>query len=458
MKALLAISIKVRLYAILFTGFALTIAMVTSRTYELQAALVGTITIVYAVAMSVYLRLRGPNAFINGALAVWAHPSLGLFGNLPHNWPRFAKHAALYAVLALVGLVLLASEQGSAFVKSSDDVAYWRSVGAGKVIVAAIFATVEFLAVPLIMRLGPNPSVGPAVAWFTVAGLVALLVGHLVLVLIWPQLTSQPELSLFLDLVHYLPASAVLLFGMCIFVRGVSVSAWRTHLTEQTLRAEAAERGRQLAESQLAMMQAQIEPHFLYNTLASVQYLVRKDGKAADFLLTQLIRYLRHAMPKLREPMSHLGQEFELADAFLQIARMRMGGRLTVSVELVEELHDIAFPPLVLQTLVENALKHGVEPKVGAVWVKVSAELVGDKLRLTVSDNGVGIGRGPSATAGSGTGLKNIRERLAGIYGETAVLSVSGLPEGGVAATVQLVNPQARKPSEFTKPNEPQEF
>ena len=451
MKALLAISIKVRLYAILFAGFALTIAMVTSRTYELQAALVGTITIVYAVAMSVYLRLRGPNAFINGALAGGAHPSLGLFGNLPHNWPRFAKHAVLYAVGALVGLVLLASEQGSAFVESADEVAYLRSVGAGKVIVAAIFATVEFLAVPLIMRLGPNPSVGPAVAWFTVAGLVALLVGHLVLVLIWPQLTSQPELSLFLDLVHYLPVSAVLLFGMCIFVRGVSVSAWRTHLTEQTLRAEAAERGRQLAESQLAMMQAQIEPHFLYNTLASVQYLVRKDGASADFLLTQLIRYLRHAMPKLRQPMSTLAQEFELADAFLQIARMRMGGRLSVNVELALDLHDIAFPPLVLQTMVENALKHGVEPKVGPVWVNVSAELAGDQLQLVVSDNGVGIGYGPSGNAGSGTGLKNIRERLAGIYEGRASLSVNSLPEGGVAATVHLDLRQPIKSTTLTQ-------
>jgi len=281
----------------------------------------------------------------------------------------------------------------------------------------------------------------------------AIVVGE-----VFDHLSSLPALGPYLDLFGSTTDILTLLIGASLVWRYMAVSAWQSRLTEQTLRAESAERARQLAESQLAMMQAQIEPHFLYNTLASVQYLVRKDGKAADFLLTQLIRYLRHAMPKLREPMSHLGQEFELADAFLQIARMRMGGRLTVSVELVEELHDIAFPPLVLQTLVENALKHGVEPKVGAVWVKVSAELVGDKLRLTVSDNGVGIGRGPSATAGSGTGLKNIRERLAGIYGETAVLSVSGLPEGGVAATVQLVNPQSRKPSEFTKPNERQEF
>jgi len=156
-------------------------------------------------------------------------------------------------------------------------------------------------------------------------------------------------------------------------------------------------------------------------------------------------------MPKLRQPMSTLAQEFELADAFLQIARMRMGGRLSVNVELASDLHDIAFPPLVLQTMVENALKHGVEPKVGPVWVNVSAELAGDQLQLVVSDNGVGIGYGPSGNAGSGTGLKNIRERLAGIYEGRASLSVNSLPEGGVAATVHLDLRQPIKSTTLTQ-------
>jgi len=311
---------------------------------------------------------------------------------------------------------------------------------------------------PLVRRMGASPPVGPTIAWFTLAGVISLVAGDFVMTLTLPRVTaaaaSMPELVPFVESMAYLPAALLCLVALDLAWRSMAVRAWRAELSDERARTEAAERGRQLAESQLAMMQAQIEPHFLYNTLASVQYLVRKDGAAADFLLTQLIRYLRHAMPKLREPMSHLGQEFELADAFLQIARMRMGGRLSVSVELAEHLHDIPFPPLVLQTLVENALKHGVEPKVGEVWVNVSAERTGDQLRLTVSDNGVGIGSGPAATAGSGTGLKNIRERLAGIYGETAVLSVSGLPEGGVAATVQLVIPQARKSADFSPSDE----
>ncbi len=174
-----------------------------------------------------------------------------------------------------------------------------------------------------------------------------------------------------------------------------------------------------------------------------MQYLVRRDAEGADFLLAQLIRYLRHAMPKMRRPMSTLEQEFELADAFLQIARMRMGGRLAVKVELAEPLHGLEFPPLVLQTLVENALKHGVEPKLGPVTITVRAEVTtsngGEQLVLEVIDNGVGLGR--ANTAGSGSGLTNIRERLCCIYGGRAAISVSDRASGGVESQVVLSFP-----------------
>lgn len=231
---------------------------------------------------------------------------------------------------------------------------------------------------------------------------------------------------------------------MCLVVvtwlRDMVVSSWQARLDAQTEQLKEAERGRKLAEAQLAMLQAQIEPHFLYNTLASVQYLVRRDSASADFLLTHLIRYLRHAMPKMRRPLSTLAQEFELADAFLQIARMRMGGRLTVEVELAQHLHEVPFPPLVLQTLVENALKHGVEPKLGPVDITVRAEVhhAGDapRLQIEVLDNGVGLGR--ADTAGSGAGLANIRERLAGIYGDRASLVVANAPGGGVVSRVSV--------------------
>ncbi|RZL39011.1 MAG: hypothetical protein EOP35_04565 [Rubrivivax sp.] len=211
---------------------------------------------------------------------------------------------------------------------------------------------------------------------------------------------------------------------------------WQSTVDVASERARAADTARQLAEARLAVLQAQIEPHFLFNTLATVQYLLKSDPAEADFLLNQLTRYLRLAMPAMRQFSSTLGREFELTDAYLQIAKLRMGGRLTVDVDLPQALVDIEFPPLVLQTLVENAIKHGTEPKTGPVSIRVFARRVGGELHVGVQDNGVGLGG--AATQGGGTGLQNIRERLQGIHGERARLSVSPMAEGGVLASVTV--------------------
>jgi len=156
-------------------------------------------------------------------------------------------------------------------------------------------------------------------------------------------------------------------------------------------------------------------------------------------MLTELTRYLRHAMPKLRSPMSTLDQEFELADALLQIARMRMGGRLTVVTALPERLRETAFPPLLLQTLVENALKHGVEPKPGPVCIALSASMSPQGLVVEVVDDGVGLGKAP--TAGGGAGLANIRERLQAMHGGQAHITVADNEGTGVTARVLLPAP-----------------
>lgn len=211
---------------------------------------------------------------------------------------------------------------------------------------------------------------------------------------------------------------------------------WQHRLTQANTRADDADTARRLAEARLAVLQAQIEPHFLYNTLATVQYLLKGDPDAADFLLTQLIRYLRLAMPSMRQFSSTLGREFELTDAYLQIARLRMGGRLSVDLDLATALEGVEFPPLVLQTLVENAIKHGVEPKTGPVRIRVFVQRGDSDLRVCVQDDGVGLGG--AATQGGGTGLQNIRERLQSIYGDRARLQIAGLPQGGVIASVTM--------------------
>jgi len=212
---------------------------------------------------------------------------------------------------------------------------------------------------------------------------------------------------------------------------------WRQLIDAETHRADAAEQGRQIAEMQLSLLQAQIEPHFLYNTLASVQYLVKKDAVLADHLLAHLIRYLRNAMPRMRAAMSTLGQEFELADAYLQIANVRMAGRLTVMASIPDALRPVDFPPLILQTLIENALKHGVEPKPGPVEIQLFARQEDDAIVISVEDNGLGLGN--STSAGSGTGLVNTRNRLKAIYGEQAKLVITNRTAGGVSASIRIV-------------------
>ena len=225
-----------------------------------------------------------------------------------------------------------------------------------------------------------------------------------------------------------------------LLVRFLYGHRWQRRLDEEKLKREAAEHGQALAQAQLKLLQAQIEPHFLFNTLASVQHLVRKDPPRADFLLSQLIRYLREAMPDFRGMGSTLGREFGLAEAYLHIVRIRLDGRLEIKVTIPPELADISFPALIVQTLVENAIKHGIEPKPGPVHIYVTASeatVEGKKfIDVCVSDDGVGFG--VAETMGTGVGLRNIRERLAGLYGSSASLSIAEVQPSGVCATVRI--------------------
>ena len=242
------------------------------------------------------------------------------------------------------------------------------------------------------------------------------------------------------NLHKFLPWPSMTVFlsaGYQTFKRGIR---WIRQLDEEKLKREAAEHGQALAEAQLKLLQAQIEPHFLFNTLASVQHLVRKDPPRADFLLSQLIRYLREAMPNIRGMGSTLGREFGLAEAYLNIVQIRLDGRLEIKVTIPPELADISFPALIVQTLVENAIKHGIEPKSGPVHIDVTAgELTVEEkqfIDVCVSDDGVGFG--VAETIGTGVGLRNIRERLAGLYGSSACLSIAEVQPSGVCASVRI--------------------
>ncbi len=187
---------------------------------------------------------------------------------------------------------------------------------------------------------------------------------------------------------------------------------------------------REVLASRLSVLQAQIEPHFLYNTLANVQALTRKDPAGAEQMLTHLIDYLRSAMPAMRSTRSTLARECALAQAYLSIMQFRMGARLAFSVTLPPALADCEFPPTVIGTLLENAIKHGIEPSRSGGRIDVSAQHNGRQLVIEVADTGVGF----SSSSGSGVGLANARERLSMLYGPQAELDLEINPSGGVTA------------------------
>lgn len=195
------------------------------------------------------------------------------------------------------------------------------------------------------------------------------------------------------------------------------------------------------SDLRLGALQAQVEPHFLFNTLASVRALVRQDPVQAEQTLDALVDYLRATIPRLRNGdngsaglESTLGQQFDLCAAYLEVMRLRMGGRLVYRIDVEPALRGHAYPPLLLITLVENAIKHGIEPKRGDAEIVVSARADGDALAVEVRDDGVGLQPG----IGSGVGLENVRAQLRTRYGDRAALRLQGAPGGGAVASIRI--------------------
>ncbi len=193
---------------------------------------------------------------------------------------------------------------------------------------------------------------------------------------------------------------------------------------------------RQLAEARLMVMRAQVEPHFLFNTLAHVQALQEIDPPQAGVMLERLISYLRAAMPTMRETTSTLGREVEVVRAYLDLLKIRMGDRLNYTINVPAELNNISFPPTMIATLVENAIKHGLEPKREGGTVAIQVRTVGDQIEVLIADNGLGLGG--AQTQGSGVGLANTRERLKMLYGDTGELVVEPNAPTGVRALLRV--------------------
>jgi signal transduction histidine kinase len=206
----------------------------------------------------------------------------------------------------------------------------------------------------------------------------------------------------------------------------------RAALAAERLRAERVERQATLAN--LRALQAQIEPHFLFNTLANAASLVDADPARAKHMLEVFIRFLRASLAATRRSTTTLADEFAMLRDFLEVLAVRMAGRLATRVDLPDALAAIEIPPMLLQPLVENAIRHGLEPKVEGGAVSIVARREAGLLVLEVADTGVGF----SDSGSGGVGLANIRERLRLAHGDEGRLAIREAPGGGTVATISF--------------------
>ena len=191
---------------------------------------------------------------------------------------------------------------------------------------------------------------------------------------------------------------------------------------------------RHAADARLAVLTAQVEPHFLFNTLANVQALVETGSPRAPAVLRSLIAYLKATMPRLDDGDAQLGREIALVRSYLELMHLRMPDRLRFTVDLEPMLQGWPCPPMLLLTLVENAVRHGIDPAESGGTIAVSAGRDGDIVRMAVRDDGVGMGE----SAQPGTGLANLRERLAAFYGDAARLELTEVDPHGLLAEILI--------------------
>ena len=338
----------------------------------------------------------------------------GAFGRRPWYW------AGVYALVAAVG---------AAFVHAIAPAVEWWDAFA--VSAAACVYLVLAVASPWYSyrKWTRTP------AWRVLASVsgVTLIASFGVFALMGPRSLSSIDPA---KIAQAVAVALLLSLGLTSMLVGIS----RMRLREETQRearlvaeAERERLGRQNVQAELKLLQAQVEPHFLFNTLANVRHLMATEPASAMTMLDHLIRYLRTALPEIRAEGSTLGREVELARAYLEIMRLRLGGGLAVAIEVPEDLHAVPFPSLMLMTLVENAMKHGVGPAArGTVAIRASAP--GGKLRVSVEDDGAGLG----GTIGSGVGLANVRERLAALFGGAARLDLESAERHGTRATIEV--------------------
>ncbi|HEV3240746.1 MAG TPA: histidine kinase [Casimicrobiaceae bacterium] len=268
---------------------------------------------------------------------------------------------------------------------------------------------------------------------------IGTAVGYALTILVKGQLIHEPGYSI-PELVsdsHKFGWTLLSGFGNGLFVSLFFLFKFREARTRAAMLQADADRNllsKQAIESELKLMQAQVEPHFLFNTLASVQFLAETEPPKASRMLGHLLAYLRAALPQLRSDSTTLGQEVELAQAYLSIMQMRMGQRLSFVIDVAPELAQHRFPPMMLMSMVENAVKHGLEPRAEGGTIRLEARRRGERLAVAVVDDG----RGLRDKAGNGVGLTNLRERLQALYAAKARFTLEEVSPHGARATIEI--------------------
>jgi signal transduction histidine kinase len=355
---------------------------------------------------------------------------------------RAARWRALAGLTPqLVGLVavlmlarMLSSMIGDVIVKTNE-----HEFGAWLLRLLTGFAVLVAQAVPMLLGVVATANLGPQRGLRRVAALAAAVVlstgvGLLVRLSIASLVGVGDGLDQAPKMLPYLWPRYAVLGGMLTIAAEFYRREVESAKAMQRALIERAALETEMAEARLQVLQAQIEPHFLFNTLANVRRLYDTNCAAGRETLEKLMRYLEVALPRIREGISTLGGDAELVEAFLHVQQVRMGPRLEFHIEIPASLRAHPVPPMMVLTLVENAIKHGLNPSERGGLIRVEAGTEGDQLLVSVADTGVGFPPG----AGGGTGLANIRGRLAAQFGDRASLKLDRNELGGVTATLAL--------------------
>jgi sensor histidine kinase YesM len=278
------------------------------------------------------------------------------------------------------------------------------------------------------MSIYPLQGVWRQRVWLLMAIVVGSLAGEMLLLKFNPLPEGVATISvLFTKVLRWLVIAglAIIVF---VFQRQGSVAESQAHVAE----VHRMQIDRQLTEARLQSLRAQIEPHFLFNTLANVQQLYRTEPARGRKLLGHFVAYLRAVLPQMRQHETTLQMEVDLARAYLEVLQVRMGRRLQTRFDIPPELGSLLFPPLALSTLTENAIKHGLNPMPEGGIIEISARIENDRLHVCVADTGAGLRQ----NSGSGSGLANLRARLSALYKGAGHFEFAANQPRGIKATI----------------------